>query len=473
MYPVEVDAALLEPAEVVATALLALPEGQWYDRKSARVAPKDLAVAMVAMANAEGGVLVVGLRDGLAEDVDAVPGRVNALLQASIDHSRPPVRARGREIQAVNAAGQAITLLAFEIEPGDTVHETMSGDSYLRVGDESRRLSFLQRQELTYDRGNAPFDGTPSAAHLDELGDRYLDDLRQSIGATLETARLLASRSLVTPDGRLTIAAYLLFGEEPWRRMPHAHVRVLRYLSDERGTGSRLTLDAAADHRCEGPIPEVLQHAIKVIEDVVPQRRALGSSGRFEAVPIIPRDAWLEGLVNAVVHRSYSASGDHVRVEVFPDRLEIESPGRFPGLVDPSRPLDIARYARNPRIARVCADLNFGRELGEGIHRIFDEMRIAGLSEPVYEQTPQSTRLLLSASAAIPLEVRQSLPRGSERILSVLRQAPVALGTGEIVEAADLSRPTVNKALRLLREAGYVEWHGNSPKDPRATWSLR
>ncbi len=33
---------------------------------------------------------------------------------------------------------------------------------------------------------------------------------------------------------------------------------------------------------------------------------------------MIPRDAWLEGLVNAVIHRSYSMQGDHTHVEILP-----------------------------------------------------------------------------------------------------------------------------------------------------------
>ena len=57
-------------------------------------------------------------------------------------------------------------------------------------------------------------------------------------------------------------------------------------------------------------------------------------------------------MVNAVVRRSYSMAGDHIRVSIFPHRIEVFSSGRFPGPGDPSRPLEIARYARNPRIAR-------------------------------------------------------------------------------------------------------------------------
>jgi ATP-dependent DNA helicase RecG len=85
---------------------------------------------------------------------------------------------------------------------------------------------------------------------------------------------------------------------------------------------------------------------------------------RFEATSIVPPDAWLEDLVNAIIHRSYSMAGDHIRVEIFPNRIEIESPGRFPGLPSLARPSQITRFARNPRIARVCADMGIGQELG-------------------------------------------------------------------------------------------------------------
>lgn len=472
MQSADVDAALALPEGEVAQALSALPESQWFERKSARIAAKDLAVPLVALANAEGGVIVVGLHHGAVEDVDRRPAAVNALLQASLDHTRPPVRARSRRLACVDAEGRGATLLVFEVQPGETVHETVAGDAYLRVGDESRKLQFAQRQELTYDRGHAPFDGTASGADLAELRADLLDDYRVVTEATRGVVDLLAARSLISSNNSVTIAAYLLFGRAPTQRLPHAHVRVLAYRDNERGTGSRLTLDARSDLRIEGPIPEVIQEAANAIERVVPKRQALAASGRFEAVSLLPRDAWLEGLVNAVIHRSYSAAGDHIRIEVFPNRIEIESPGRFPGIVDPTKPLDIRRYARNPRIARVCADLNIGRELGEGIHRIFDEMRIAGLNDPVYEQTSQTTRLTLYASAVIPAEVRSQLPRHSERILAVLRAAQTPLGTGELVTATDLSRPTVNKALRVLRDTGYVRWNGASQKDPRATWSI-
>lgn len=48
---------------------------------------------------------------------------------------------------------------------------------------------------------------------------------------------------------------------------------------------------------------------------------------------MVPEDVWLEALVNAAMHRSYASYGDHIRVEVFPDRIEVTSPGTLPGPV--------------------------------------------------------------------------------------------------------------------------------------------
>lgn len=204
----------------------------------------------------------------------------------------------------------------------------------------------------------------------------------------------------------------------------------------------------------------------------MPRRRTLGESGLFESRSTIPRDAWLEGLVNAVIHRSYSLSGDHIRVEIYPDRIEIESPGRFPGLANPAAPLEISRYARNPRIARVCADLSLGQELGEGIKRIFAEMRRVGLTDPVYKQGQGSVRLSLQAVPRLDPQMAARLPRGSQRVLELLRGAGRDLSTGDIAEALDLSRPATLTRLRALEAEELVRWPGMSTEDPRAVWVL-
>jgi ATP-dependent DNA helicase RecG len=190
----------------------------------------------------------------------------------------------------------------------------------------------------------------------------------------------------------------------------------------------------------------------------------------FEDVPLVPEDAWLEGIVNAVVHRSYSMAGDHVHVDVFDDRIEIESPGRFPGIVDLSSPESTTRFARNPRIARVCADLKIGLDLGEGIRRMFEEMRLAGLDDPMYRQTATSVRLTLSGEP-VDRSLDARLPEQARVVVGALREAE-RLSTGELADVMGLSRPAAIRRLKQLRDAGVLSWEGKSAQDPRAFWRL-
>lgn len=467
----EVDRALAAPAGAVGALILALDEDQWLERKSSRVAAKDLAVALIAFANAEGGVVVVGLHGGRVEGTEADVAKTNDLRQAAMDYTVPPVPHRVERVSCLNDSGAEDSLLVFHVPPSESVHEMTNGDCYLRVGDESRKLTFTLRQELHFDRG-AQFDGTPvpgvTGADLDPT---LVTQYRDAAGFAGTDVQLLKNRGIVGADGMVTAAGYLLFSPNPTERFPSATIRVVRYRANDRGAGSRLNVDAGHDERIEGPIPRQIERAAALVDEWQPKRTGLGSSGRFADIPVVPPDAWLEAIVNAVVHRSYNLAGDHIRVEIFPNRIEVASPGRFPGLADPTRPTEIDRYARNPRIARVCTDLRITREFGEGIRRMFEEMRLQGLADPVYTQGQASVRLALLGLSRIPDEVLGRLPRGAVGTLRAIRNAGTSLGTGEVQELTGLTRPTVIRHLNALRDESLVMWSGKSAKDPRATWA--
>jgi ATP-dependent DNA helicase RecG len=467
MGTLAVENALNAPPVEVGPQLALLPEDQWFERKSCRIAPQDLAKALIGFANADGGTLVIGLNDGEVEGTNGNAEKRNAQLQSNIDFCTPPVRVKHRLVECVDSKGDSNELVIFQIEPSESVHANQKDEVFLRVGDENRKLGFAQRQELLFDKGQASYEARPSGAALDSVDHSVLDDYARWAGAS-DPVRLLHARGLAS-DEELTIAGCLLFAESPQAFLPEAFIRVLRYRGRERGSGARQQL--VDDVRLDGPIPEQLRGAREQVERLRPSRRALGEGGSFEDIPLVPDDAWLEGIVNAAVHRSYSMAGDHIRVEIFDDRIEISSPGRFPGLVDLDDPLQAMRFARNPRIARVCADLSLGQELGEGIRRMFEEMRQAGLTDPVYRQTSGSVELQLLAEP-VDRRLEARLPGHSRAIARTLRSVG-RMSTGEVAEALGISRPVVQKELNALKEAGIVEWVGKSPKDPRAYWQLR
>ena len=156
------DAALAQPDAQALKAFLSLLEDRWFDRKSGRVAAKDLARPLTAFANAEGGTLVVGLH---GDRIDGVtPQAENAIRQSSIGFTVPPVRAH-----TSSRVIDGKTLLIIRVEPGETIHTTRSGDCYLQIGDESRKLSLAEQQELADDRSAQTFESTPVELDPTEL----------------------------------------------------------------------------------------------------------------------------------------------------------------------------------------------------------------------------------------------------------------------------------------------------------------
>ena len=102
--------------------------------------------------------------------------------------------------------------------------------------------------------------------------------------------------------------------------------------------------------------------------------------------------------MNSVIHRSYGIFGDHTRATVFDDRFEVFNPGGFPGLTSPGDLTSVPRQARNPRIARVMAELSYGQELGEGLRRMVALMEDSGRRRPVVVQDTGGTLVTLYAA---------------------------------------------------------------------------
>ena len=123
--------------------------------------------------------------------------------------------------------------------------------------------------------------------------------------------------------------------------------------------------------------------------------RTLGADGRFEWIPNVPEDAWLEALVNAVVWRVYSDSGDHIRVSIFDDRAEVVNPCLFPSGVPPADLRGVRRFPWNPRITRVTAELACGQDFGESLRRMMEIMELSRQSAPSVHTTPGGVQVVL------------------------------------------------------------------------------
>ena len=94
-------------------------------------------------------------------------------------------------------------------------------------------------------------------------------------------------------------------------------------------------------------------------------------------MPDYPERAYLEALVNALIHRNYFELGSEVHIDIFDDRLEIYSPG---GMIDGTTLegkdlMSIPSRRRNPVLADIFSRLNFMERRGSGFKKILTAYR--------------------------------------------------------------------------------------------------
>ncbi len=213
------------------------------------------------------------VRAARVEGTGRTPDRRNAQTQAALDFTQPPVRVEASLVACVDTDGRQDHLLVLVVPPSGQLHATHRDEVLLRVGDESRRLEFVQRRELAYDKSQAHFDGMRlPGVGLEDLDALVLERYRDEVGAS-DLEHTMKGVGLLGRDGVVTAGAYLLFAATPQDRFPEAYVRVLRYRGRERGTGARQQL--SDDIRCGGPVPTMLERAIAEVRRLVPTRRAL------------------------------------------------------------------------------------------------------------------------------------------------------------------------------------------------------
>lgn len=360
-------------------------EGQYLDRKSARIKPSDIARHIVAFANANGGVLAIGI-----EDNGEITGFNNKDSKSINDFLNVPFSScKGRlkvehEIRKVTIDSKQDSILLLFIEPSeDAVIKTSDDKVYLRVGDKSKLLNHEQVTQLEYDKGERIFeDIIVEDSSIDDVDLQLLQQYKEKLGTSLSYEEILDARGLLK-KGHLTNAGILLFAKHPTKFLPNARLRLLKFDGTRFETGQRLNIIKEINY--EDAIPKIIQKVKNAITLQLREFQYLDENGVFKVIPEYPEFAWFEGIVNSLTHRNYSIMGDHIRVSLYDDRLEILSPGKLPNIVTLDNMLN-TRYSRNPRIARVLGEFGWVKELNEGVKRIYDEMQMYFLKSPTYSE---------------------------------------------------------------------------------------
>ena len=456
--------------------------------------PSSVIESIVAFANTTGGVVILGISEKTFSPVDIDIKKLQTrLAQTSRNEIIPAVALDIRILHFEHK--QVLVANVPELES----HEKpcyikkfgMMEGSYIRTGDgdykmttyeihrfmENQRLSSRHDIEIVSDATIEDFD--------EELLASWLRVQRSGAfggTASLTDEQLLLNRRAIPKDNdgvlRPTIAGIMALGAFPQKFFPRLNIVFASYPSTNKGEVDRRGRRYLDSENLDGPIPTMLVSALRAVSRNI-KHGAIVKNGLREDIPDYPSVAVREAVANALMHRDYSREvhGTPVRIELYPDRLEIVNPG---GLFGPLTVKTLGAggitQSRNQFLSRILEDVPYididgtvGKVVenrGTGYALIQDSLTRALLDPPTVLSSLDEFRIIFHHRKMTEQEDRDyTRSNVEENILTYLAQRSSA-STSQIASASGSSAKTVREYLNRMIEDGKVEGIGSkfSPK---------
>lgn len=375
-----------------------------FKRVSGKMVSKALET-LCAFANTEGGILVFGVADerqekgsarfyGVQENPEALDDLVRK-MRTQFHPSIEPVRFV--RLPCTLRDGSAGHLVLVQVMKSDKVHSIVDDGTWTRLDAGNREMTAAESTELSYRRGVRSAESEPVAVPLALL---ETDTWRSFVaarglrsGSFAEQLQRIGLAVQVGSDVLPTRAAVLLFSEEPGSLLAahgsRADIRLMVYDGKQAVPGATPNL-RRTPNTIRGPLIEQIDTAVKFVLDELAQGLTLSGSG-FKTQHLYPERVVKEAIVNAVIHRDYRLNRD-MFIRLFDDRIEVDSPGVFPGNITPANIGKAGSKARNPLIAQNLREFPVPPNIdaGEGVKMMFAEMALAKLYPPQYRQNTET-----------------------------------------------------------------------------------
>jgi len=448
---------------------LLIAAGEGYNAEFKVAVPskvKELTEEICAFANAAGGVVLLGVNDANQVVGLTLDNTRRSAIQNSISDITPPLRCT---LSVAELDGKTIGVI--EVPSGPSKPYVLSGAIYMRIGPNTQKLTtaeqmrdFFQQSEKIY------FDQVPCADFqpTEMIDGAFLAHFKAEsrINSPVPDQQLFQSLKLYTSDAIFKNGAVLFFGRQPEEFFEKAIVRCVafqsttkRYIVDDKVYGGNLFAQYTQ-------AMQWLRGKLNVRYDIEGQ-----GSGPRKEIWEIPETALKEVIVNSLSHRDYYEKGAVTMVEFYDDRVEVSNPG---GLVSAVPESEFGRrsYSRNPLIFGLFARMHLVEQVGSGIGRIRDLMKVAGLPEPVFLKRGMFTVILPRPAkpSAQPSEKpsEKTSEKTSEKILRLIGENN-QITIEELSEQVGKSSRAIEMQIKKLKDRKLLERIG---PDNGGYWQL-
>ena len=406
--------------------LIANGENSGVEFKSDGLRPERMAKEVVALANFQGGRILIGVDDdgmitGIQRDdlerwvMDTVFGRT----------VHPMILPFYEEIRVDDQHRVAVITISQGATKPYVVRHHGREDIYIRIGSTSQLASREQQARLYAIGGMLHAELLPvSGSRLSDLslerltgylstivGDKALPPSDEAWGERLCGLGFMVERQDGPPV--CTIAGLVLFGHAPRRLLQQSGVRWMAFEGEDK------SYKALDDRLIDGPLGALLKEAPGVgkaiaenglIENLVDAMRPFVSeeaagvdvSMRRQRRWLYPVEALREAIVNALAHRDWTRY-EEIEVARYADRLEVLSPGALQNAMTVEKMLAGQRSARNPLIVEVLRDCGYVDARGMGVrNKIIPLLLEHNGTEPDFIATEDHLRVVMHRGSAQP-----------------------------------------------------------------------
>ncbi len=384
-------------------------ENSGIEFKRDDIRPEQLAKEIVALANLQGGRILLGVDDdgsisGLQRD-----NTQEWVLNVFRDKVFPQLIPFYEELVIDDERVAVITLATGLSKPYMLKHNQRE-EIYIRMGDRSELASREQQLRLFESGGLLHVEALPVAGtsfhHLDKQRlDYYLSEIIKDpdIPTTdTEWEKRLLGLSLMVSDGLgnnvCSIAGLVCFANNPRRYLRQSGLRVMAFSGDDKDYQAQLdvVLDAPLVGRWvvnpEGQKildqEGVIEKLTTAITPFVSEESAdIDSNMRRERLWYYPWEALRETVINALAHRDWTIAVD-IELSIYSDRLEVISPGKLQNAMTIEKMIAGQRSPRNPLIMDILRDYAYVDARGMGVRtKIIPLMKKFNENDPVFELT--------------------------------------------------------------------------------------
>jgi len=346
--------------------------------KSEREKNIDFAKEITAFANGAGGYLLVGVEDnGEVSGIADTSELEEKIYNICSDSTRPVVTP---ELWKYKIEGKDV--FCFYVSAGFSkpyaILQRNKERYYVRRGTRTQEASRDELLRLFQTSGHIHYEATPAIkgkyADLDFaringfFNYNQINTIDISGWKNEKVENFLKNKEiLVKSQEKLypTMVGALLFAKKPSSLLGYSGITIAKYANIERNydyVDFRLdkpimnTFSEHGESERDGLIDEALEGIKSIIFEK--SRASLEGATRVIEYPY-PEESIREAIVNAVAHRDYTISGLDIRVDIYPDRLEIESPGRLPNTVSLESIRLGAKYYRNQILVQYLKEAGF------------------------------------------------------------------------------------------------------------------